>query len=111
MINEEKKGGLGAANDMIKELNDKIAALELLKSDAGKKLEEYNNEIEKGKEKFGDEDPILVDALQHHSDDAKVIAATITDLEKEIGELAAIRDELKKISDDAFTKPDDFTPK
>lgn len=111
MINDEKKGGLGEANDMIKALNDKIAALELLKSDAGKKLEEYNNEIDTAKDKFGDEDPMLADALQHHGDDAGVIAQTIKDLEGEIADLVGVRDELKKISDDAFEKPDEFTPK
>jgi len=111
MINGEKKGGLNEAADAIKSLNDKIAELELLKSDAGKKLEEYNKEIDTGKEKFGDEDPMLTDALNHHTEDSEVIAGTIKELEAEIAELMGVRDELKKINDDAYEKPDDFTPK
>ena len=111
MINGEKNNGLTSCAAGIKDLNDMIAKLEELKSDAGKKLEEYNKEIDIGKEKFGTEDPMLTDALNHHSDDAVVIAQTVKDLEAEIGELMGTRDELKKICDDAYEKPDDFTPK
>ena len=95
MINAEKKNSAGAADEGIKALNVKIGDLEILKSDAGKKLEEYNRLIDEGKEKFGEDDPYLTDALNHHAEEAKVIEDTIKALEEDIAELMGKRDELK----------------
>ena len=55
--------------------------------------------------------PFLLDALNHHEEEAKVIEETIKALDADIGELLGKRDELKQIRDDAHAKPSDFTPK
>jgi len=70
MIAQEKKKSGSEANDRIQDLSNLIHDLEVLKSDAGKKLEEYKKLIEEAKEKFGEDDPILHETLKHLEEEA-----------------------------------------